>query len=223
MNHQVKLKRTNRIAEYFVVISSKNTELIAINENEDENFQVNSENYLSLRYEPVVIDRYPLVDRFSATSSNSMCDNTLKLPEGIEYFCLPNGLFLYPIIQKPLFHSFVHTTEDGSRKLGCCLTIYEPLSQAQQESLFTQITTSQFRYREHFSIYNQISSENNNLLTTTEDDLKAKIASLFIPKCLCLISTWPFMTSFKKFLVGIYNISRMTGDEKLCHVVFVVF
>lgn len=203
MNHQVKLKRTNRIAEYFVVVSSTD-DLVPINDDEDSIFHITPENLNTTRFEATILDRYPLVDRVKPDnlSANSV------LPHGMEFFCLPNGLFLYNGIQKPLFHSFVHTSNDGSRKLGCCLTVFEPLSRKQQVSLIQSLSNTKELLEN--KLYNKINTESES-----DKNLWSKVKDLHIPKCLCIISSWPFVTSFKKFLVGLYNISRLrqTTDD----------
>lgn len=85
------------------------------------------------------------------------------------------------------FHSFVHTSDDGSHILGCCLTVYEPITTEQLKSL-----------------------KNSNLIGDIEniDDVR-----LYLPKCICIISTWPFVPAFKKFLLSLHVIS--TSESKI--------
>jgi hypothetical protein len=78
---------------------------------------------LRLRYKAEVLSRYPVADR-----------HEFPLPAGIPLFCLPSGLQLCRP-RPPTFHSFVHTSENGLHIMGCCLTMYEPLTASQRASL----------------------------------------------------------------------------------------
>ena len=129
---------------------------------------------LMTRFETYITDRYPLVDRIDS-----------RLPEALKYFCLPNGLRLSLKKSETMFHSFVHTSEDGSHLLGCCLTFYE------------ELTVDQFS-----SIQRNYIGNNQTLQS---------LLKLYVPKCICVISSWPFVSSFKKYLVGVYKM--VTSSE----------
>ncbi len=88
---------------------------------------------------------------------------------------------------KPTFHSFVHTSENGNRILGCCLTFYERISSSQVSELKNYMHTMEYS-KSHI------------------DALDTK--TLYMPRCICLISHWPFASSFKQVLAGLYKIVR---------------
>lgn len=111
----------------------------------------------------------------------------LILPQGIPLFCFPTGFRLSTRLIEPKFHSFVITTEEGLHVLGCCLHFHEELSSIQRSSLLKLLRVS----------------ENQN----------ASVPTFFVPKCLCLISNWPFVTAFKEYLCEIYRIS--TSDTSI--------
>lgn len=169
MNHQVKQHLTKRVADYFVVVGGGKVFQL-VTEEETNNERDKGKQPLHI-YQADVIDRYPLEDR-----------PDFALPDGIQLFCLPNGLEI-SLPRPPTFHSFVHTSENGTHILGCCLTIYEPLTEQQIDSINASDIAELF-----------LSKFKNG-------------AKLFAPLCLCLISHWPFVQSFKAFLCGLYRMS----------------
>jgi hypothetical protein len=170
MNHQVKQRLTKRVADYFVVVGGGDVFQL-VTEEETTNKRDKEKQLLHISYQADIIDRYPLEDR-----------PDFALPDGIQLFCLPNGLEI-SLPCSPSFHSFVHTSENGSHILGCCLTIYEPLTEQQIDSINA-----------------------NDIDGTSLSKFKSG-AKLFAPLCLCLISHWPFVQSFKAFLCGLYRMS----------------
>jgi DENN (AEX-3) domain/uDENN domain len=175
MNHQVKQRISKRVADYFVVVGAGENLKLAIDHETPTKKFASDHNHVSLSFQTDIIDRYPLEDR-----------TDFPLPDGIQLFCLPNGLETcgpHP----PTFHSFVHTSEHGAHIMGCCLTIYEPLTEQQKLSVQS--------YRKFPS-----SSSDSPIEVESEEEL-------FFPLCLCLISHWPFVSSFKSFLCGLYRIS----------------
>lgn len=112
-------------------------------------------------------------------------DNT-AFPSGLTLFCLPEGLHLTTKPKPATFFSFVQTSETGSRLIGCCFTFYEPLNDYQRKCL--------------------------NILIDQSNDMDISSSAIahvkfYIPRCLCLVSQWPFVSSFKKFLCHIYRLS----------------
>jgi hypothetical protein len=110
-------------------------------------------------------------------------DRDISLPSGLTLFCLPHGLQLYVGPRTPKFYSFIQTSDKGVHLVGCCLVFFEPLTDTQLSSLKDLIT-----------LYN-----------IPQDTIEGK--KIYAPKCLCLISQWPFIESFKKYLRYLYSIS----------------
>ena len=242
MNHQVTQRISQRVADYFVVVGAGDTLRVAVeHDSPSKKTTIESESKSGLglglglqlqhSYQADIIDRYPLEDR-----------TDFALPDGLQLFCLPNGLQItgpHP----PTFHSFVHTSEHGCHILGCCLTIYEPLTAQQIASINgsndendndTGNNAENNGENNGFKINNNInnnenndsnegrnnginSNTNNNTNNITnnntnkiKNDIKnhdKRYNNLFSPLCLCLISHWPFVSSFKSFLCGLYRIS----------------
>eukprot|EP01038_Epipyxis_sp_PR26KG_P004270 gene4270-6049_t len=226
MNHQVKLKRNGRIADYFVVVGPQNDNIsIDINSSAsgDEADSSSSiirdpQNYDSfqngslksiddLKLMVDVIDYYPIL--FSQT------EETPRLPEGIPLFCFPNGLRLRYIPRStskrglsPIFHSFVNTFEDGSHVLGCCLTFYEQINQLQYEQLLNITLSIMSNSSDSTSnIDNGNNRHKSNSTNKPHPFSVPPMEEIYVPKCLCIFSSWLFVTSFKKFLVSLYKVS----------------
>lgn len=129
-------------------------------------------------------DTHNLVLSAEVTDRYPLIDrHDVAFPDGIALFCFPDGIQVCNILKSPRFYSFVHTSERGAHILGCCLIFYEPMTEAEIVSARKQ-------------------SEKYGL---AEDELS--LGQCFIPRCLCIISHYPFITSFKRVLCQIYRIS----------------
>ena len=192
MNNQIKQRVSDRVADYFLVVGAGDELMYASDDEEDgsEDADQPSQQHTTHRkvvhpqprYKAEVLSRYPIEDR-----------SAFPLPAGIPLFCLPNGLQLCSS-RSPAFHSFVHTSEDGLHIMGCCLTIYEPLTSLQLESIdkLSSINTS-------------VNGDHSHAAPTM-----TKGKTQYVPTCLCLISHWPFVSSFKSYLCGLYRLSLST-------------
>ena len=140
----------------------------------DDQPRKSQDSSLNLLFNAIVTDRYPI---------NDHADH--RFPDGVTLFCFPNGIQICHEPSNPLFYSFVHTSENGARCMGCCLIFYEQLTDTQFESL-------------------------KNIVSETEGIEKAQnlsINKLYAPRCICLLSHWPFILSFKKILCQFYRFS----------------
>eukprot|EP01083_Nonionella_stella_P026068 71769_1 len=131
-----------------------------------------------VRYKPVILDRFPLVDHLD-----------LPLRNAVATFCMPEGLELRKEITMPTYLSFVLTSSDGTRLYGCCVTFYEPI----RPELVEQ--RSQELKEELKNAYYYVP------LFDTDP------SSIYVPKCICLLSRWSYFDSFKTFLTELYRIS----------------
>jgi hypothetical protein len=166
MNHQIKKYVSKNVVDYYVTVGANNEIQLS---NDQLPKDCDNISIYEAPLKPVLLDRYPLKDRLNN-----------PLPDGIVLFCFPNKMTIYNEMRIPYFHPFVHTSADGQRMLGCCLTFYEPLTLLQLESL---------------QKYDIISFDGDK-------DNKDKY---FLPKCICVISHWSYATSFKKFLCRLYQ------------------
>jgi hypothetical protein len=124
----------------------------------------------------------------------------VSLPTGLTLFCLPDGLHVHSSQKPPSFYSFVQTSESGAQLIGCCLTFFEELNDLQRKCLYDLID----------------SSESSDISSSALSHLK-----LYVPKCLCLLSHWPFVSSFKKYLCHLYRLSltpcRIPIERYICN------
>lgn len=180
MNSLGKYRGPERVAEYFVVVSADEEELIPCQER-TQLVEQKVKNVFGIPFHAFVTDRYPTSDR-----------PDFALPEGMPLFCLPKNLEIAESLRRPSFHSFVHTSEDGGHTHGCCLTFYEALTSGQRRSLLELVRVL-------------VPPEREDGSSELEERLQTK--PLYLPKCLCLVSRWPFVASFKQFLCGLYRIS----------------
>jgi hypothetical protein len=153
--------RSSKVADYYFVVGTENEFIIKY---EGSTIEVCS-------FACSIIDRYPIQDKID-----------FPLLNGMHVFCMPKGLMLSNTHRRPTFHSFVPTSDRGDRKLGSCLTFYEPMTCKQLES-FTEFVKS---------------------YCTSEQQADILKRRWWVPKCICLLSLWPFVYSFKQVLCQIF-------------------
>jgi len=110
-----------------------------------------------------------------------------SFPAGIFVFCHPSGFSISDHALSPSFHSFVHTSESGARVFGSCLTIYEKLDSTQRSAL-----------QEHFP---SLELDPSGATDTSPP------SKYYLPKCLCVTSSLPFVSEIREILCQIYRIS----------------
>ncbi|RYH32525.1 hypothetical protein EON65_00345 [archaeon] len=147
---------------------------------------------LQTAFEASVLSRYPTTDHPFSSGPASL-SYASRLPEGIEFFCFPQGLLFSTTPSFPKFHAFVHTSEDGSRMIGTCLYFSEELS------------------TEEYDIVNKINSSMHHNELSGLMEFGTDSTKLYVLKGICILSYWPFIEPFKKFLMILYN---MLGSDK---------
>jgi len=154
---------SRRVVDYFIVIGADDAELLPLTEDSSGNPFSSGPPSLRSPFHAFVTDRYPVEDRPDD-----------ELPEGVQLFCLPNGLQLTETLRRPTLHSFIQTNPLGEHLHGFCLTFYERITAGQRKSVAAFLPG------------------------TPLPDV------LYGPRCLCLLSRWSFPSSFKKVLCGLY-------------------
>ena len=168
---------TGRVADYFVVVGANSEELRPLAVDDPLNAN-----------DPIKQSR-PLEMVFEAeiVSQYPLVDHECTpFPDGLTLFCLPDGLRVSTRSKPPSFFSFVQTSDKGSRLIGSCLTFYEKLNESQRDKFLALCHDSP----ETMSSFPDV------------DEMR-----LYVPRCLCIISQWPFVESFRKFLCHIYRLS----------------
>lgn len=142
-------------------------------------------NALEYTFKPAITARFPQVD-YPENPLNPM----------ILQFCYPHSDEIVPSTSYvlPKIHHFVLTNEKGRKIYGTCLTIYEEYDASADEP---------------FSRKHKVHAN------TGEDDIEVSVDSekgttLYIPRVLCLISYWPYLTAFREYLTQLYRLASTT-------------
>jgi hypothetical protein len=104
------------------------------------------------------------------------------LSESVTCFCHPTG-FIQPREepQMPKIHFFVTTGAKGQLMYGTCLTLWEPLVLKKKKRMF----------------------QDDGMPVETIVSIE-----VHVPKVLCLLSAWPFLTAFREFLTQLHRITK---------------
>ncbi|KAG8579962.1 hypothetical protein GDO81_011108 [Engystomops pustulosus] len=139
--------------------------------------------------------------------------------DAVNMLCMPKGLSFRTQADNrdPQFHSYIITREDGSRTYGFVLTFFEEVTSKQI------CTAMQTLYQMHnaeqcSSVYASSSCSMDSLASSVEDGDATSLAklqrynsydisrdTLYVSKCICLITPLPFMQSCRKFLTQLYK------------------
>lgn len=130
--------------------------------------------------------------------------------------CMPQGLGFctQKETKRPRFHSFLITKEDGSRVFGSALTFYE---EVRDTKICAAMQTLQHMYRaqpeDEHEEENQPSLQLRRSPKVTKRSsprqsvkvFDSKSDTLYVTKCLCLITQYPFVTAQKEYLRQLYE------------------
>eukprot|EP00061_Rhincodon_typus_P013210 g39438.t1 len=117
----------------------------------------------------------------------------------------------------PQFHSFLITREDGSRTYGFVLTFYEEVT-CKQICSAMQTLYQMHNVEQYSSVYASSSCSMDSLASSIDDGDSTSLAklqrynsydisrdTLFVSKCICLITPLPFMQASRKFLLQLHK------------------
>jgi pentatricopeptide repeat protein len=136
-------------------------------------------------FQPKVTARFPL---------NDYEDNPLN--PMVTQFCFPAGDVIVPskVFQLPRVHHFVLTNDKGRKIYGTCLTIYEEYKPLEDDPWQNQ------------DLVHGDSGENDIEVT-----VESQNSTLYLPKCLCILSFWPYVTAFREYLAQLYRLATSTN------------
>ncbi|CAH2276531.1 DENN domain-containing 5B isoform X1 [Pelobates cultripes] len=139
--------------------------------------------------------------------------------DAVNMLCMPKGLSFRTQADNrdPQFHSFIITREDGSRTYGFVLTFYEEVTSKQicsaMQTLYHMHNAEQCN-----SVYASSSCSMDSLASSVDEGDATSLAkmqrynsydisrdTLYVSKCICLITPLPFMQSCKKFLTQLFK------------------
>ena len=169
--------------------------------NDSENIQLptfnvleETEDPLEKRFElhPFISAQYPLEDHAE-----------MPLNPMVSHFCFPQTPTLTTEFQMPRIHYFVLTNEKGNKVYGTCLTVYEEYDFDEDSELGREILDC---LREK-----KVDDINTSL---EEQDIEVSLSSIrktvYAPKVLCILSSWPYLHSFREYLGQLYRLATMT-------------
>jgi len=131
-------------------------------------------------FQGVITARYPLKDH---------ADNPLQ--DSVTCFCHPDGsIRLRTDPCMPKVHYFVSTGGRGQQMYGTCLTVFEPymLQGKKPKSDSSEETSDE---KEDGGGVDEVQKE------------------VYLPKCIVLISAYPYLAAFREFLVQLHRMSKM--------------
>lgn len=156
-------------------------------------------------FAPAITARYPMVD---------YPDNPLN--PMIVYFCLPSSgdAIVHATTQyaMPRVHHFVLTLGCGRKLYGTCLTVLEEFS-GEDDVDRPYFSNEQKRTVVSKSLSREDGVEVQKIVNVEEDlaKKKKKIPVVYVPKVLCLLSTWPYLTAFREYLAQLYRLAVTTN------------
>jgi hypothetical protein len=168
-----------------VKTESQNVHLPRTNSAQDADDQ-NNPLAAEFSLEPVKTAQYPLDDR-SDCPLNPM----------VSHFCFPQVLSLTTEYQMPRIHYFVLTNDKGKKMYGTCLTVWETYEDGADSDLSALL-------------------EGKAMINTADHEQKVEVSlsydktEIYIPKVLCILSSWPYLHSFREYLAQLYRLATMT-------------
>lgn len=185
-----------RLVEYFVVISSTPEKLDNAFDDEkekpDSNRNVNTNAPMdwtvNIAFERddeeyvAFYDTKPLITARYPIQDHR--DNPLH--ENVTFFCHPSGgirLSMEP--NMPKVHFFVATGGHGAQMYGTCFTIWEPITISAEKA---------------------IKDAQGNITGTTGEQIEREV---YLPKCLVILSSYPYLMAFREFLTQLNRLSKL--------------
>ncbi len=175
----------NNLIDYFVEVGV-NPEIFK------NNFLYNSDNISEINSNilPQIITKFPKIDKKCIVIENTIVQQIF--PHGfnaVETEEKPDSEF-YSIILDNQLYSATYT-----HKYFACLLIYESVKD--YEKLNTKYKSVDILS----NFMDKKSTGDNNI-----NNIKKKYKNYYIPKCLCIVSVYPFFNKFEEILKALYNL-----------------
>jgi len=204
----------NRLNEYFVVVGLGNS-LVQCNSLQQDGDEQIAANYaaeglnghpLNAEYQAEILDRYPFEDH-----------EDTPFPPGVVLFCFPQGLRLSREMTIPKFSFFVHTNALGEKLFGTCLHFYENITHVQSSQLLSLLsdyweaklapTPPPVQGSEEEKTASNLHQPDPLISEGIVTEIQASDleATLFAPKCLCVLSRWCFPEPTREWLAALYR------------------
>ncbi|XP_062591504.1 DENN domain-containing protein 5A-like, partial [Saccostrea cucullata] len=191
-----------RFADYFVVCGLDTTTGLEPDQLAGDNLQCPP---LDRPFKSKVLQHVP--DNVPWNPFDNAAVGMLCMPQGLS-FCTQRES------KRARFHSFLITKEDGSRIFGSALTFFE---EVRDRKICAAMQTLQHMYRAQPE--EEVEEENQSTLQLRHSPKVTKRSSprqsikvfdsqtdmLFVTKCLCLITQYPFVTAPREYLKQLYE------------------
>ncbi|XP_075044618.1 DENN domain-containing protein 5A isoform X2 [Mixophyes fleayi] len=192
-----------RFADYFVISGLDTDTGLEPDELSGENFE---QTPLRRTFKSKVLARYPENVEWNAFDQDA-----------VGMLCMPKGLSFktQADCRDPQFHSFIITREDGSRTFGFSLTFFEEVTSKQICSAMQ--TLYHMHNAEYDIIHTSVTNGGDGTICPEDcnDSSVTKLQrfnsydisrdTLYVSKCICLITPMSFMTACKKVLEQLHQ------------------
>jgi len=156
-----------------------------------------------LYFVPIQTARYPMTDHR---------DNPLN--PMISHFCFPTSQIveLTTEYKMPRVHHFVLTDDRGKKMYGTCLTVYEEFklehvsASSEEEGEVLKVL------KRKSGVVHAQSGNGEDVEVTLQSTKNSNI--VFVPKVLCLLSTWPYLHAFREYISQLYRLATHTNQMK---------
>lgn len=153
-------------------------------------------------FQPVITGRYPPTD-YDDNPLNPM----------ILQFCFPASDVVVPSLtyELPRVHHFVLTTGRGRKVYGTCLTVmeeYQAPESPEDDKQSTKILST---------------SDGEDGIELAFGNKRESVA-MYIPKVMCILSAWPYLTAIREYLSQLYrlttasNVMRVPLERYVCNI-----
>ncbi|XP_067855995.1 DENN domain-containing protein 5B-like isoform X4 [Heptranchias perlo] len=194
-----------RFADYFVLAGIDTDSGLEPDELSGENFD---QSPLRRTFKSKVLAHYPQNVEWNPFDQDAV--NMLCMPKGLSFRTQAES-------REPQFHSFLITREDGSRTYGFVLTFYEEVT-CKQICSAMQTLYQMHNVEQYSSVYASSSCSMDSLASSIDEGDSTSLAklqrynsydisrdTLYVSKCICLITPLPFMQACRKFLLQLHK------------------
>uniref|UniRef100_UPI00398F339C DENN domain-containing protein 5B isoform X2 n=1 Tax=Pristiophorus japonicus TaxID=55135 RepID=UPI00398F339C len=194
-----------RFADYFVLAGIDTDSGLEPDELSGENFD---QSPLRRTFKSKVLAHYPQNVEYNPFDQDAV--NMLCMPKGLSFRTQAES-------RDPQFHSFLITREDGSRTYGFVLTFYEEVT-CKQICSAMQTLYQMHNVEQYSSVYASSSCSMDSLASSIDEGDSTSLAklqrynsydigrdTLYVSKCICLITPLPFMQACRKFLLQLHK------------------
>uniref|UniRef100_A0A8C3SFT9 DENN domain containing 5A n=1 Tax=Chelydra serpentina TaxID=8475 RepID=A0A8C3SFT9_CHESE len=192
-----------RFADYFVICGLDTETGLEPDELSGENFE---QTPLRRTFKSKVLARYPENVEWNPFDQDAV--GMLCMPKGLAFKTQSDS-------RDPQFHSFIITREDGSRTFGFSLTFYEEVTSKQ---ICSAMQTLYHMHNAEYDILHIPPTNDKDSCSSIEDCNGTSVSklqrfnsydisrdTLYVSKCICLITPMSFMKACKKVLEQLHQ------------------